>query len=154
MAQYLSLTKGLRTLVDDEDYEVYKDLHLSARYASSNQKFYARLKISGKTAQLHRLIMNATEGDVDHISGDTLDNRRSNLRLCSRAQNCWNRKRPVTSTTGEKDIYHRKDRDVYVVKVGVLGKRKYIGYYKLLSDAVEARNEAVVRLHGEFARTA
>lgn len=71
------LGKGKSTKVDDDDYEKYNHLvwHLS-------DTGYAVRK-SGKTVRLHRLIMDCPEGMViDHLNGDKLDNRKSNLRIC------------------------------------------------------------------------
>ena len=54
---------------------------------------------------MHRRILNAPDGvQVDHINHNTLDNRRSNLRLCSLAQNQMNRKRASNNTSGYKGV--------------------------------------------------
>lgn len=85
--------KGKRTLVDDSTLKQYGHLtwHLSdTGYA------VRRNKSEGGTVRLHRLVVNAPEGMVvDHLNGDKLDNRASNLRVCAQAENARNRKDTV-----------------------------------------------------------
>ena len=78
--------KGLKVILDDEDYEKYKHKkwHLLAdRYAANGHDY------------LHRLIMNAPKGMVvDHRNHNTLDCRKSNLRVVTQDENCKNVKSP------------------------------------------------------------
>jgi hypothetical protein len=83
--QIIPLTKGLVTLVDDEDYEKLAGLPWSALVLNTNT--YA---VNNKQ-YMHRIILGAPEDLwVDHINGSGLDNRRNNLRLCTPAQNSAN----------------------------------------------------------------
>lgn len=78
--------KGLKVMLDDEDYFRFKDKkwHLLAnRYAANGHDY------------LHRLIMNAPEGKVvDHLNHNTLDCRKKNLRIVSQTENCKNTRSP------------------------------------------------------------
>ena len=151
MARVIALHGGRQTIVDDEDYERCKSLRLRAYFAPSVGNYYACYGHGSK--RLHRLLMDAPKGiDVDHINGDTLDNRRANLRLTNRAQNCWNRRKPVTNKTGHKCVFWRKERRRYFVTVRANGKSHYIGYFADYDRAVSAHEEAIQRLHGEYAR--
>ena len=82
---------GKTTLVDDDDYEKYKDIRW---YLSDMGYAVIRKRIGGKkkTLRLHRLITNCPDGlVVDHINRDKLDNRKSNLRCVTQAVNMQNR---------------------------------------------------------------
>lgn len=83
------LTRGYVALIDDEDLPLVSQYRW---WASSSKKPYAFTQIARKNLFMHRLITNAPTGvEVDHINREPLDNRRNNLRLCSRIENCLNR---------------------------------------------------------------
>lgn len=84
---------GKRTLVDDSTLKQYGHL---TWYLSDTGYAVRRNKSEGGTVRLHRLVVNAPEGMVvDHLNGDKLDNRASNLRVCTQAENTRNRKGTV-----------------------------------------------------------
>lgn len=104
------------------------------------------------TVRLHREIMNAPTGQyVDHINRDVLDNRRSNLRLCTPAQNQWNVGRRRTNTSGVSGVYFYKPLQKWGVKFKVNEEDKFFGYHDTFEDAVAVRNEAMLKHRGEFA---
>lgn len=115
--------KGKFVKVDDEDYEKYGVLkwHLSAgRYAARKNK--------KESCYLHRKIMDAPNGMVvDHKNHDTLDCRKSNLRICTQADNCRNIK-------VDKGYYFDKT----VGKYRVQYREKYYGLYGNEKDAARA----------------
>ncbi|MDR2485549.1 MAG: HNH endonuclease, partial [Treponema sp.] len=83
---------GYEVLIDDEDYE--RVCVIKWRRTSAGPYFGTGKRINGKykIVWLHRFIIDAPEGfEVDHINLDTLDNRKANLRVCTRAQNMHNR---------------------------------------------------------------
>ena len=91
---------------------------------------------------LHRFIMKAKKGtEIDHIDRDKLNCRRGNMRFVTRSENCTNRE--AWASSGEKYIYDRKYVRKYMVQIPVNGKRKHIGYFTELSDAISARDEAM-----------
>lgn len=97
----IPLSRGLFALVDEADYEQVSALRWYATHAGrARDKWYAvRSLAKGRRLLMHRLILSAPAGsEVDHINGDGLDNRRANLRLCARWQNCVNTRR--LSATG------------------------------------------------------
>jgi hypothetical protein len=97
MSRSIQLTRGLVAIVDDDDFERISAVKW---YASPHGGvFYAKRKASVDgdmrvTIPMHRVIMAAPPGThVDHVNGDTLDNRRANLRICSARENHQNRRR-------------------------------------------------------------
>lgn len=88
---------------------------------------------------------------VDHINGNRLDNRKANLRTCSRAQNMWNSGARKTSKSGLKNIHWYKSTNRWHCSIMANGKRHSLGYFKKIEEAVLAQHEAVKNLHGKFA---
>lgn len=99
---------------------------------------------------MHRLIMNAKPGEqVDHINRNRLDNRKSNLRLCTHQENNYNRS--LKGKCGYRGVRWRKDRDKWEARISVNGRTKHLGYYTCSLDAAKAYNNAALDLRGEFA---
>lgn len=112
---------------------------------------YAFTKIDGKRVGMHRLIVRAPEGKVvDHINGDTLDNQRSNLRVCLQSENMRNRKQSSHSSQPYKGVEACKGR--WRARITVDGKRRHLGLFDLPEDAHKAYAAASKALHGEFGR--
>jgi hypothetical protein len=114
--------------------------------------FYARTSVDGKHKFLHRLIMGAPKGvEVDHINGEGRDNRRSNLRLCTHAENGRN----SVSRTGKsqyKGVYFDSRRGRWIARIRKDRKYHWLGSFHNEEDAARAYNLAAPKLHGEFAR--
>lgn len=112
----IKLTKGKVTVVDDDDYTLaFKYKWIAAKSHWGNALWYASKHVKRPDGKwrpifLHRLIVNAAAGmEVDHINGDGLDNRRSNLRICTHAQNSRNSRSVNPNKTSKyKGVY--KDR--------------------------------------------
>lgn len=98
----------------------------------------------GPRELMHRLVCgNIPDGMVvDHINHNTLDNRRENLRVCTHAQNMWNR-------LGVRGSHPNKNG--YAAFIRVNGERKYLGTYPTAEAAAAAYNRAKKELHGPFA---
>ena len=138
--------KTIEILVDDEDYEFLS----SFKWGVYDR--YADASIGNKTVKMHRLISGAKSSQcVDHINGNTIDNRRENLRLCSFAQNSQNRKLNKNSSTGAKGVQLMKN-GKYRVRVQAFGKRNHIGVFETLNEAINARDKYAKEHHGEFYR--
>jgi len=88
----------------------------------------------------------------DHINGNKLDNRRSNLRYCTHSQNMYNRK----TKRGKHNLYIgvRKSttQGKWIASVAVGRHQKYIGTYSTEVEAAKARDYVASQLHGEFAK--
>jgi hypothetical protein len=111
------------------------------------------VKQGGKTKRqaFHRLILNAPAGtDVDHINGNGMDNRRENLRLCSRSQNLANsRKHVVTASSPFKGVAAS---GAAWRASGCKGRViQQLGKYETAEEAARAYDLWAVEAHGEFA---
>jgi hypothetical protein len=97
---------------------------------------------------MHRAILGGGKEMVaDHINGDTLDNRRCNIRLCNVGQNCHNRKWNVRS--GYKGVFANGKR--WKAVIGFEGTKYYLGTYDTPLEAAHAYDEGAKKLYGEFA---
>jgi len=107
---------------------------------------YRRIAIDGTSYMAHRLAFLVQTGEwpneIDHIDGDGLNNKWSNLREVSRSGNCKNRKRRTDNTSGYTGISWHKVTEKWQAGISVNGERKYLGLYENLDDAVEARKRA------------
>jgi len=143
-------------IVDDEDYNRVMEA-ISSRskwYILSpppSKKFYA---FDGShRLSIHRVVMNAPKGfDVDHINGDPLDNRKENLRICTRSQNCQNKSVRADSKSGFKGVDQRATRfRAYIGDPNRKNRHINLGYYTTAEEAARAYDKKATELHGEFA---
>lgn len=131
------------SIIDNESFNIIKGLKWYLRKTYNN-----KYCISGSTPiYLHRLIMGVSE--VDHINHNGLDNRKSNLRLCTHMQNTFNQVIRKSNTSGFKGVH--KKRDKWVAQIRGNGGRHYLGNFETKEEAAMAYNMAATELHGEFA---
>ncbi len=97
---------------------------------------------------LHSIIVGGT---ADHINGDGLDNRRSNLRLCTQKQNCLNAGRKRTHKRF-KGTYYDSRRGKWWAQIYIGGKSFFGGYHDSEEDAARSYDSLAIKHHGEFAR--
>jgi hypothetical protein len=146
----IPLSDGTVALVDDADY-----LILSRHRWSIYGRYPRRgTTIAGKQTciYMHRQIMGASPAQhCDHVNGNTRDNRRSNLRLCTRSQNMANAGRRRSNKSGFKGVSWDKAKRRFRADISVGGKAIMIGRFPTPEAAHEAYKGAAVRLHGEFA---
>ena len=106
-----------------------------------------------KTLYLHRVVMNENDPDVfiDHICGNKMDNRKSQLRRVNNAQNSQNHKRYKTNSTGVTGVYWNKNKHKWQASISADKKIKYLGLYDTKEAAITARKEAESQLYGDYA---
>lgn len=134
-------------MIDTEDIEKLQQLQWCVQRQRYKGNFYIYNRIN--KLQIHRYLIDTPEGMVvDHINRDTLDNRKSNLRNCSTADNNLNRDFP-DSNTGIKYIHKIKkknsNRIVYMVNLHKKGYKNNSFYS--LENAIKYLNECKEGLH-------
>ena len=142
------LTQDQVTLVDDEDYEWLNQWKWNAHYQLCNKSYYAERNkpIAGgkyRTSLMHREVLGLGFGDKrqgDHIHHNTLDNRRSQLRIVTHQQNQWNVK-------GVKGYSFHKRSNVFQAEIVASGKQIYLGSYNTPKEASDAYVEAKKKYH-------
>lgn len=144
----IKLSKGKFALVDDSDYE-----WLNAwKWHIARGKYAGRIIKQGDKSQcvyMHRFIMDAPKGlVVDHINGDPLDNRRTNLRVCTQSDNLSNQRLSRRNTSGYKGVYFDQFRNKWVAQTHKYGKHIFIGRYPTKEQAVKAHASKFEAVHG------
>ena len=92
------------------------------------------------------------KSSIDHINGNALDNRISNLRLASKSENGANRSKTLSNKSGFKGVSWHKKANKWVAQVTKDYKLYYLGLYENIDDAKIAYREAAEKLFGEFAK--
>ena len=147
--RYIGLTKGYFATVDAADYEALSQYKWTALVTGS--KVYAIRAEKGKTILMHREIMNAPDDRVvDHIDGNGTNNRRANLRVCTRAQNLYNSK-PRPSRSQYKGVRYDKRKQKWVAEITHRGKKHYLGSFNEEIQAAKAYDPQARQLFGPFA---
>jgi hypothetical protein len=147
MAKEIRLSNGMAAIVDDDDY----DFLMQWKWYFNGR--YAMRCINGKTTGMHRLIAGTPAGvEVDHINGNKLDNRRANLRNCTRSENARNCSVRSDNTSGYKGVFWHKQHGKWSARIKLNGKRHHLGDFDTPTEAGAAYDKAAHEMHGEFAR--
>jgi len=140
-------------IIDEQDFKVLKDTQFC--YSTQpNGRVYIQHWNKGKCSYIHRMIMRPAKGFVvDHINRNTLDNRRSNLRVCTQHENCCNQKMYSSNTTGYKGVVERKDgrRKKWRSEIRSDQKTQNLGSFYTIEEAARAYDRAALREFREFA---
>ena len=142
---------GLVAIVDDEDYKLLKHLTWHANKKGNTHYATHAWRFDGKVIQIdmHRVVCFGGH-EVDHINGNGLDNRRSNLRPCSRLQNSWNKKIQTNNNSGVTGVGVERPGRWYA-RIRVNKFRFRLGYFHTKESAIAARKAAELKYYGEFA---
>jgi len=157
-------TGGKSIIVDEDDAEFVLQHKWQVRQnPGRGRKWYVWRTMKGAvtasratTIYLHRVLLNAPKGkQVDHINGNTLDNRRANLRLCTASQNHANNPKPrqgtrKTITSQYKGVVFWKNG--WQAQTSHKGKFIHIGRFATEEDAARAYDAKAIELWGDFAR--
>jgi len=157
----IQLTQGKVALVDDEDYEELSKMSWHAWYNKNNNSFYTHHSVyngSGKNPsviRMHRHILGIKDNKVhvDHINGNTLDNRRCNLRPVNRSQNTTNatkvRRDNKSGFRGVGEYFYTGVKK-WTAKLKKDGKVIRLGYFDSPEEAARAFDKAAKELYGEY----
>src|SRR3990167_4927601 len=129
MVKEIKLTRGFITLVDDEDFEYLNQWKWYAKNSRGIEYAYRHKTINGKLICIimSRLIMgNPKNLTVDHKDGNSLNNQKSNLRICTQGQNACNRRKTV-GRIPYKGVYLYNKK--YMAKIEVKGKQICLGRF-------------------------
>lgn len=102
---------GAECEIDDDDYEWAKNYKWVSRIDVPSGNDYPQTFIDGKYHAIHRMVLKLNRGDsriADHISGNTLDCRKENLRITDAVGNMRNRKRNKNNSTGKTGVHFRE----------------------------------------------
>ena len=154
MAKQIPLSKGFHALVDDADFEWLSQWNWSANFDSRKDIPRATRSVSlaerltkgvPRTLHMHRFILSARPGEeVDHINGNSLDNRRANLRIVSRSDNLRNRRTFKTNKAGFKGVRFEKS-------TGAWQATLFLGNFASAEEAARAYDAAALAVYGDVA---
>ena len=148
------LNRGKFALVDAADFKLVGGCAwfcLKNGYAVRNVWNPITKKASGE--YMHRLIAGTPPGmHTDHINGDKLDNRRCNLRICTRFGNMKNLKLSKANKTGFKGVDFQKSHGRFRAQIMSNRILYHLGGFDAAQEAGHAYDLAAARLHGEFSR--
>lgn len=131
---------------DIEDYDKIKHYcwHL-------DKDGYVVSNYNNTTIKMHRIIMNCKTDDiVDHKKHQNNDNRKSELRICTHAENSYNKKTPINNKSGYAGVWWDNERKKWQAYIKINKKKIYLGRFDQLNDAVRARKKAEEKHFGEF----
>lgn len=146
----IKLSNDMELLIDNEDYELIKEYnwYFSDRYVKANllkNNKYTTITIS-------RIIMKVNNLQVvDHINGNTLDNQKCNLRICSLKENARNKRKLKLKTSKYKGVHWSKNTNKWRATIQINGKNKHLGLFKNEKEAANTYNNAAIKYYGEFA---
>ena len=152
MSKIIPLTQDKEAIVDDEDFVKL----------STHKWFYAEgyaARKGGKwphqtTIRMHNAVMDPPVGmEVDHIHGNKLDNRKSELRICTAQKNQCNKPKPKNNTSSYKGVTWKEDHHKWYTQIVVNHKHYFLGLFDDPLDAAKVYDQAARKYHGDFANT-
>lgn len=145
--------KGHLVFIDDEDLWLFNGYKWHVSVKNKGKVYLQRAARYGEV-YFHRIIMACPKGKtVDHINGNSLDNRRENLRICSLRQNLLNKKKRKDGvTTKYIGVHYNKLNKNYRGQLRINNKRIEVGSFDTAVEAAVARDVLAKKYFGEYAR--
>ena len=150
----IPLTKGAVTVIDQADLPFV--LGRSWYLKSERSRYAATKQTCAPSILLHRHLLGVSgRALVDHINGDSLDNRRSNLRLSTTSLNAANKTMPRHSSMFKGVCFDArpKRQSPWKAQIRVSGRLRLLGFFRTQEDAALAYDLAAIRFFGERAKT-
>lgn len=145
--KWIPLGNGQKAIVDGEWYDILHQWNWSV-----NNYGYATRRKDGKITLMHRVIIGALKGqETDHRNHDKLDNRRSNLRICTTQQNQFNRLKHKECGSRFKGVGYDNNREKWIAFCKHNKKTKNLGRFNTEIEAALAYDAWVKEHRGEFA---
>ncbi|HYE77557.1 MAG TPA: HNH endonuclease [bacterium] len=153
----IPLNKGMMAWVDDEDFEKLSSYRWRVVKGKTGMYAYTTVGIAPyvrKGYSMHSMLIEVPPGMVtDHIDGNGLNNQKSNLRVCTHAQNMMNQRKARTSKTSPyKGVSWCKDQEKWRVQLITGGKVYRFGRYTDPVEAARVYDREARRMFGEYAR--
>lgn len=151
----ISLTQGKYALVDDEDFERLNQHKWQV--CKKGYCFYAQRSIQKSnggwtTSPMHRQVMSAPpDMQVDHHNHNGLDNRKANLRLCTRSQQQHNQLSHKNTSSKYKGVCWYKLYKKWLASIRYMYKSYHLGYFYNEVEAAKAYDAKAKEIFGEFA---
>lgn len=136
----------------DKIAKIFNRRYASKPAGSVTKDGYWSIMIEGKNYPSHRLAWLYVHGewpaeDIDHISGDRGDNRLSNLRACSRAENHQNKAKNKNNSSGYVGVRFHVQSGLWVAAITANYKAHHLGCFQTREAAAEAYRDAKSQLH-------
>jgi hypothetical protein len=153
--------------VDEEDYESCSHHKWFYTKSHGGKTWYVTRNVGTapnmRTVYLHRYLMGLKENNngfiVDHVDGDTLNNQKLNLRICTKSENNRNRVKRKDCTSGFKGVFYIKDRSGrknlkkrWFSSITFEKKKYYLGTHLTKEGAAKAYDRAAKKYYGGFAK--
>lgn len=153
---FVILTQGQVAIINNADIELISSYKWRAAFNPVVRQYFAVSWIKHnkkmKTVYMHRLIMKNPIGmQIDHINHNDLDNRRTNLRICTASDNKCNSLLRKDSTSGFKGVVWYKNNKKWGARIKKDGILIHLGLFDDKETAAIAYNDAAKSIHGEFA---
>lgn len=133
-----------RAIIDLDDVDKAKDI----KWCMTHNGY-----VSNRHSKqlLHRLVMNCPDDMViDHINHNRLDNRKSNLRVCTQHQNNINKSFMSNNTSGVIGVHWNKSNNKWRSRIKYNGRQIHLGYFNTKEEAIQARINAEIEYFGEY----
>lgn len=140
----IPLTRGLVTIVDDEDYELLSEHKWCLRNGYAGRGYSPEPYKHG-TIYMHRQILGFPCEQVDHINRAVLDNRRSNLRRADFTLNAMNKGVRPDSLTGIRGVSFDPDRGKFYARIRYYNQRQFLGRYDTAEEAAAVYQAAMAK---------
>jgi len=159
-----TVIENLRSALEYRDGKLFWRINTPKRRAGDEAGYtedtgYSRVQVNGVRYGLHRVIFAMHYGYwpqcIDHINGNTTDNRIENLRDVTVSQNGMNRcPKKAKTQTGILGVSYEASRNRYIAHIKINGKYKNLGRFETAEEAAQVRKDAELKYFGEYRRDA